>query len=522
MAEQETTDSAVAESASTSAEAGAAEPTVPTGTPTQTEAAPSADALWDSVGKGTGETSTGEQEKPAEEAEPTDTTAGNTGADEAEDPEEDLISDLFKEEDEPAETADESKPEDEGSEEEKLDKADPKEMAERQRNKDAKKYLERTERYATPLKDLKAGRIAPSEALKALEPIMGAEPLQKLKQEAAHELVDANPEATFRRAYAIKKLAADPEWDPQTATIPSLDEIIAGPVTASDAAAPADLSELVKGLDDVIGWDWRDETLDDQFQDDRELVMAKTIRSLEATAAQAVADKEAADERATEAQKQAKTVVESKQTDDQKAVADALNTRITEFRSSVDSKILPHVLRDTGLEVSTDDTPEIAEFKQLTAEMYQGTEYEKANSLPSRFESFLENEWSGRDRVEAVYTRIVENLLKAEMAARAKDKDAEKAALDDVKEDRIPLFTLVSEANKEFKKKYIEPGMKLIGAAWEKKAATVNPGRDRKEIVSSAAPARQTPPKKTFESVDDIYDNVVREAQNDRRLAATQ
>jgi hypothetical protein len=58
------------------------------------------------------------------------------------------------------------------------------------------------------------------------------------------------------------------------------------------------------------------------------------------------------------------------------------------FRSSIETKILPYIAKNTGLEVTKDDTPEVAAFKERKFALYTGDEFERSQGLPSRFETF--------------------------------------------------------------------------------------------------------------------------------------
>lgn len=518
-----TSDSAVVDGASTSAETtGAAETTAAPATQTSPAKDP-----WDGFGReeaGADEVKTEEGAAAGETAAATPPKSEEPGTEEAPasektgDDEDQVLEELFADGDKPAE-ADKAAKTEETPKEEDLDNQDPTAMIAGQRNKTAASYLQRMEKWATPLKDLRKGSIEPLEALRRLEPVLGPDALTKLKQAAAHDLVDKLPEQTFKRAYAIKKLAADPTWDPNTGEYPNLDDLVKGVATAAPPTSDVDLSSLTKDIDGLVGWDWRDESLDDNFVDDRERTLARAARQLEAKAKEAEAARLTAETSLTDLKS---TVTTQSQTAVQQEVSDSLRTRINEFRGDIQGKFLPYVFKNAGLAVDVNDTPEVAAFKQRRQELYQGTDYERANDLPSRFETFVENESSVKARVEDVYKRIVDAQLKYVVAAKKDDKAEMAAAVAAAEEERVPLFTLLRDAHKEFRQKYIDPEMELfVGKATPRTDPTPPTSRPRPEVVSNGGTARPSPEvRKPFRTADDVWDHMIESAKEDDALSA--
>lgn len=515
-------DSAVDDGASTSAEtSGAAETTAAP----EPQTSPLQDP-WDKFGSeeagaeevkteeeaAAGETAAPEppkSEKPDAEKEPASETTS--------DDEDQVLEELFADGDKPAE-ADKAKAEEKPKEED-LDAQDPSEMIAGQRNKTAASYLQRMEKYATPLKDLRKGSIEPLETLRRLEPVLGPEVVQSLKQAAAHDLVDKLPDQTFKRAFAIKKLAADPSWDPNTGDYPNLDDLVKGVVTtAAPATSDVDLSSLTKDIDGLVSWDWRDESLDDNFVDDRERTLAGAARRLEAKAKEAEAARTQAETQLTELKS---TQTTQAQTEGQQAAYDALMGRINTFRGDIQGKFLPYAFKNAGLAVDANDTPEVAAFKQRRQELYQGTDYERTNNLPSRFENFVENESSVKGRIEDVYTRIVD-AQKSYVEAEAKgDKAGMAAAVQAAEDERVPLFTLLRDAHKEFKEKYIAPEMELFaGKAAPRQDPKPPPSRPRPEVVSNQGTAKSAPITRPYRDADDVWNDMLDKAREDDALAA--
>ena len=168
-----------------------------------------------------------------------------------------------------------------------LDKLDPAEMIAAQRNATARAWAERNAKKAEIVKDFQFEDKPIAEVASRLEEINPTRYVE-LSQLAAHRLVDSNPDAAFQRAYAVKMLQQNPKWDVASATLPTLDDLIANGTKAKEKvpetkapAPPAELAEVTRELDNQLGWDWRDPSLDENFVDERELAMAKTLRALE-------------------------------------------------------------------------------------------------------------------------------------------------------------------------------------------------------------------------------------------------
>ncbi len=445
-------------------------------------------------------------EKPAEEAKTDDDTPL----------EDQVLAEAFADE-----TPDDKKtPEAEPSEED-LDNQDPEAMIAAQRNKTARLWAERNAKKAEIVKEFQHDTSpieTVAEKLKELAP----ERFTQLSQHAAHTLVDANPDATFQRAYAVKMLSKDPNWDPTKAAIPTLDELIAGHGTAGteNTPLPSDIAEITAGLTTEIDWDWRNADLDSNFMDDRERAMAQALRAMEATTKAAAAERD--DLKGKLESKAAEKPATSEPTDEQKAVGSILTGEIIpSYRKSVEEKILPFIAKNTGLEVSPDDTPEIATFKQRKLELYTGTEYQRANGQDSAFESFAYNESTVRKELETVIGRVVDSQLKEARARHAGNTaDADKYHRE-AEDEKVPLMTLLAQANKEFKTRYITPDMELIGKLSGNLAAPRIEASSRQEIVSNGSGTGDMKPKQPdLRTADDVWDNVVKEAETDQALRA--
>lgn len=486
-----------------------AAPVEATQTPAEPVATPSpldkADP-WDGFGEDAADdVKADEPAEPAKDDDPADTP--DDKATDKPITEDEVLEELLADDDAPAKTQEQKDAE--------LDSADPEEMAKGQRNKVERDYLSRTQRYAKPLRDFKLGSIGPEEALDQLAPIMGADKITAIKQAAAHALVDANPDDTFRRAYVIKQLQRDPAWDYNQHEIPTLDQLLDGAITpnmAMAAESDPELEGLIADLDKQINWDWRDPEQDDRFVDDRERAMAKTIRGMEAKA-------EAAAETIGALQKSIP---------DPAKVADAatsefvkeFNSDQTALRISIEDKFTPWAAKKTELAPSPDDTPEIAAYKQRHMELcYTGSEYEKAQGHPSRFETFAYNESSvGKDLMKQV-THMLTLQKQATEARLGKDEAAATSVSKQIQDERVPLFTLLAQANKEFAQLYIDPYIKALGMSSARRAAPLKEASQRVEVVSNAGSAPlETPPRSRAATADDVWGEMVTDARKDDAL----
>ncbi len=433
-----------------------------------------------------------------------------------------VLDELFKPEDEQGKN-----PEDAEDEEGSLDKQDPEAMIAAQRNATARAWATRNEKWAKPIKAFRDPNVPIAEVAEKIAEIH-PERYGALSQHAAHELVDANPDATFQRAYVIKMLARDPSFDPKTATLPSLDDIVNGSFTQStQAETPAqgqstapptgDLAELTAELDDTLEFDWRDPANDENFYDDREKALAKALRGMEAQA-KAASDAKAALEKDLEGVKTAKTT-EAQQAE-QQILQEKLAASGKQYRDGIANTFFPRVFESTGLVVSENDTPEIKAFKEARQELYTGTPYEQENNLDSAFEVYAYNESTVKGDLEAVVSRIVDAQLRqvqAEAANKAEDARRYQSLADD---EKIPLFQLLAQANKEFRAKRIDPDLALLSAQKQRLAQPITEASQRVEIVSNGAGSAAPSPRPQYETAEDVWEGGAEEVRRSEALRA--
>jgi hypothetical protein len=415
---------------------------------------------------------------------------------------------------------------------EELDTADPEAMIEAQKTAQGKAWAARNARRAEVVKEFAYSEKPITEIATNLRQLNETR-YTELAQHAAHELVDANPEATFQRAFIVSVLKANPYADPSKVKVPTLESVINGtfaqqnghqPAAQGDAADPlAAFAEQTKELDTMLSFDWRDPANDDQFYDQRELAMAKVLREAEKNVkafAQATKPPEQKEEKPPEQQPQ--NGQQSKYTpEQQEEIRGDLDKGIKAYRSEIDAKILPYIAKNTGLEISTDDTPEIKAFKENLMLHYRGTDYQRANDIPSDFEAFATNESSVADQLNEVYTRIVDLKLKEVVAAREGRKADVEKFRKDAEDERVNVINLFGVANREFKARRIDPHLKVIGKLSTSLTQKTTEASRRVEVTSNGGePPASRPPVKNFATAEDVWEDMAESAKEDDRLRA--
>jgi hypothetical protein len=517
-------DPTAAEGATTPAPAEPAGSTTPPAEPSKTEMPSIGGDPWEDFGK---EEPDKPDDKKTTDVDKSDESKEKKEDGEEPDDEEKAIAEAFDEDDKPDEKKAEKPKE---PTEEDVDKQDAEEMLKSQRNATAKSYLQRAERVYAPAKDFKYGNIPVAEFHDKLSDFIGDEKTGELASFEAHRLVDENPDIAFHRIYALKQLSRDPDWQYSPDKVPNLDEIVFGngkvetPAAAKRAETasptPKDLAELTRDLDSVIDFNWRDEKNDDQFVDEREMKMAQTIRGLEAKAIAEGQIKSELSEKLASLEKNVEKINETGKTEEQKKLLAELDRVGNDYQKVIEEKFTPHIRRTTGLEVHRDDTPEVAEFKKRKMELFVGDDYQRANGFASRFEAFVSNESS----VAAAYRQTVENVVaiqKKEAAAILEGKAADAKKYHDEAAGFLLTFShLFSQATKEFRKKFVDPDIELLGIRAKKVADPILNAAKRKETVSTGGGTHTTQKqKREYQTADDLWNAMPEEAASDERAA---
>jgi hypothetical protein len=241
--------------------------------------------------------------------------------------------------------------------------------------------------------------------------------------------------------------------------------------------------------------------------------MAKTIRALEAKASQeSLANKDLNEK----LQKVETTQIST----EQQEIETRLGEVVQQFRENTEKKFLPWILKANGLEVLPNDTPEVKAFKEQHQLLFKGTDYERAKKYSPPFESYAYNESSVRNELETLTKRLVSAQLEFVRAERNGNKaDMEKYARLAADEE-LPLGTLLAQANKEFKAKYVAPYMALIGKLSPQLTEPIKEASKRVEVTSNGSSPPVKPRKKDYDTADEVWGGMVDDAAEEERLRA--
>lgn len=287
-----------------------------------------------------------------------------------------------------------------------------------------------------------------------------------------------------------KKQDAPASPSPTTSDIPSLTD-------------RPEVQELVKYLDETYD-DWRDESKDEDLLDDDRLAV-KSLRAQlaqeEALRSQLAKAKEEIDSLKPEVD----SIKENQQTEYEKRLEAAANEARTEYRSKVDSRVLPKVFDDLGLNPTESDPDGIKAVKSLIK-----SKYEADGEYISDFEHFAQSRFSERDNLEKVVRRVTKNLddaaSKTLQAQTLKDKSqadkllSEASRLKELAQDeQDTIAVLLNRAGKEFAKEY-QPILDILAENAELKRKLSRGQRDPVSGVSTPGTSRAEIMKQIGES----------------------
>jgi hypothetical protein len=171
------------------------------------------------------------------------------------------------------------------------------------------------------------------------------------------------------------------------------------------------------------------------------------------------------------------------------------------------SKLLPLIAKNTGLEITEEDTPEIKAFKERRLQLYTGSEYDRANGYASPFESYAYNESSVKQEINLITDRIVDAQTK-EARARLEGKAEDAKRFHALAEaERIPMMEMLARANKEFKALYIVPDLELISSYSSSLTSRQKEAAARIEVANGQAGTFQ-PSQPDYETADDVWNNM--------------
>ena len=291
----------------------------------------------------------------------------------------------------------------------------------------------------------------------------------ELEKTTAHGLIDTHPEDTFKRAFVVEMLKANPSFDWQTAEIPTLADVIGrfNNPTGDNAVSTQteDISRLTGELDKNFDFDWRDTANDPAFSDD-ELQIVNLVRAYEAENAKLSEKEQGASRELAELTAQINQLKTEREKDQQTKYAAEYETVMmrsaTEFRQTVEPKLIAQIAKYNGLAPNPEDTPQMKAFKQSRMEMFTGTDFERENHYNSRCEEYAYNASQQKQILSEITGRVIaaqDSAVKAEIAGR-KDEAAQFRSL--IENERIPFMETMAKASREFSDKYIKPDFELI------------------------------------------------------------
>lgn len=372
---------------------------------------------------------------------------------------------------------------------EELESVTKEQIIESQTSRRAKKRAEQNFELAEIVKDYQGDK--PIEEVMTKFESLAPERFKILSETAAHKLVDSNPDGTFRRAYVAEMLKQNPNYDWRSEQLPTIKDFVdfknGNGNQSSNHAQPADLANAIAELDKTLDFDWRDEGNDGEFIDERELALVQTVRALEAQHKAVSEEKEKQSKEYEDLKKEVNELKNGFKTEtDSKLQTETLRI-VNDYRDSVQAKLLPLIAKNTGLEITENDSSEIKGFKERRLALYTGTPYEKANNLPSQFEFFAYHESSVKDEINLITDRIVKAQIeeaKAALAGNTEEAKRHKASADS---ERIPMMEMLAKANKEFKASYITPDLDLLEKFSSSLSTQINQAAQRVEVASGSA-----------------------------------
>lgn len=391
-----------------------------------------------------------------------------------------------------------------------LDSLDPQEVIKEQGSRRKMAAARRNAELAEVVKEFQGADKPLSEIAARLE-ALAPDRYRELAETSAHSIVDANPEGTFRRAYVVEMKKADPNYDWQSETLPTLKDFIdfkngAQTPTPAAQAVTAETAKAIAELDS-LPFDWRDESNDENFHKE-DVTMLKALRTLDAENKAKDAQSTAQAKENSELKDRLSKIETGLQTTEDTAFERETITSFETYRSDIEKTILPHIEKQTGLAISESDTPKIKAFKQNAMQLYTGTPHQKATNQFSTFEDYAYFESSVSDKLQTqigIVKTANENLVKA---TRTKDQNAIDLYSKQLQSTRIPMMELMSAANKEFKAQRITPFLEALEEAGANLSTHINQAAQRVEVATGAASPSATAPKAEYKSASDVWDSM--------------
>lgn len=282
----------------------------------------------------------------------------------------------------------------------------------------------------------------------------------------------------------------------ETATVESVKQALTAPKAESAPISTDDpiLQKVVGELDELYGEEWR---TDDSIIMDDDLAFVNKVR--EQLKGQAEAVKYESEEIAklkaelAEAKPQIEKIVSEQEKAHQDAITSKYSEWSAEYEKTIESAVLPSIIKANGLEDNPNDTEKVKLAKAEARSKFENKSYDGI----SDFERFLLNGFSQKDNLTKILNRVGLNLKNAAVAetdaTREKDntraerlrKDAQALRAEAEREQDV-ITVLTKNASKEFLKATGNVTMSLIEENTQLRQQLAKLTGNRAEIVGQA------------------------------------
>lgn len=256
-----------------------------------------------------------------------------------------------------------------------------------------------------------------------------------------------------------------------------------------------EVKQLIDSLTETYGEDWLDPKNDgDLLDDDRTGVQALRAQLAREEALQA--QLKAAKDEIESLKPEVDRIKEAQTTEQEERFNQAFQSEVSTYRDTVLERAVPKVLNEFGITPSENDTDGIKAVKTILQSKFEGQD-----GYMSDFEFFAENQFSEKDNLTKILSRVGKNLAEAVKLDGAKQKDQAARLRQIAKDDQDVLTVLVNRAAKEFVTKEYQPILDVIEENADLKKRLSRAGRP--EVIGSGAAAGGVDIKKLVRESDD-------------------
>lgn len=309
---------------------------------------------------------------------------------------------------------------------------------------------------------------------------------RELTEAVAKDLVSAYPDDVLQAVTGIEGI-----------TVEQVKQAVSGQPTATvPDIENSDYQAAIDTLTEIYGDNWRDPANDAELIGDDALYVPALRDALKK---QDTTEKDAEIQALKTQLEELKPTVESIKTEQQasfeRQMNDAYKTAAVEYRGRIEGKVIPQLLQEAGMVVSEADTAEVKGVKELVNGAFQSV-----NEYASDFDLFASHDFSGKDQLLKVVSRVdkfLNDASKAQAEASRATKDAVRqrysAEAESLRQQAMmeedTLAVLTQKAAKEFlASPRLAPVVKLLerNADLER---LVNQSAVRPELLGSATSA---------------------------------